>query len=177
MRHFPQLLALPLVIAAPAVVAADYLTVNEAQQELFPGASFADAKVKLSEAQMDAIQDQAGVRQRFEQQPVWRAEKDGQQVGWFMVDNVIGKHEFITYALATDMAGKVLGIEVLSYRETHGGQIRQPIWRGQFLGKTLASPIRLGKDISNISGATLSCRNVTDGVRRLLTLQKLVLAP
>jgi len=30
--------------------------------------------------------------------------------------------------------------------------------------------VRLDADIHNISGATLSCRHVTDGVRRLLSL-------
>ncbi|MCB1687912.1 MAG: FMN-binding protein [Halioglobus sp.] len=33
----------------------------------------------------------------------------------------------------------------------------------------------MGEDIPNISGATLSCRNVVDGVRRLLVLHDLVL--
>ena len=62
------------------------------------------------------------------------------------------------------------GIEILDYRESHGGEIRDAKWRAQFLGKTAADPLQLDRDIRNISGATLSCRHVTDGVKRLLAL-------
>ena len=50
-------------------------------------------------------------------------------------------------------------------------------WRALFKGKTLSDQFRLNRDIPNISGATLSCRNVTDGVKRLLALQKVALMP
>jgi len=57
-----------------------------------------DATVELSDEQRNAIEKQAGVRQRWKKQAVWRAEKAGQLIGWFIVDEVVGKHEFITYA-------------------------------------------------------------------------------
>jgi hypothetical protein len=44
------------------------------------------------------------------------------------------------------------------------------------LGKTLQSKLDLGKDIQNISGASLSCRNITNGVKRLLALQQVALS-
>jgi Na+-translocating ferredoxin:NAD+ oxidoreductase RnfG subunit len=92
-----------------------------------------------------------------------------------MVDEVIGKHEFITYATAIGADGRVLGIEIMSYRETHGGQVREPGWRKQFVGKSVGDPFKLDQDIQNISGATLSCRNVMDGVKRLLVIQQMFL--
>jgi Na+-transporting NADH:ubiquinone oxidoreductase subunit NqrC len=93
-----------------------------------------------------------------------------------MVDRVIGKHEFITYALALGPDGTVRGIEILEYRETYGGEIRNPNWRRQFVGKKPGSALRLDGDIRNISGATLSSRHVTDGVRRLLVTYQMLLA-
>jgi len=36
--------------------------------------------------------------------------------------------------------------------------------------------LALGRQIRNISGASLSCRHVTDGVRRLLSTYAIVLA-
>jgi Na+-translocating ferredoxin:NAD+ oxidoreductase RnfG subunit len=69
--------------------------------------------------------------------------------------------------VAVDGAGKVLAIEILTYREGHGAEVRLPAWRNQFVGKTAADPIRLGADVANISGATLSCTHITDGVHRL----------
>ena len=38
----------------------------------------------------------------------------------------------------------------------------------QFIGKDHAAPLRVGEDITNISGATLSCTHLTDGVRRIV---------
>jgi Na+-translocating ferredoxin:NAD+ oxidoreductase RnfG subunit len=178
MRPIPELLIVPaaLVAAAP-LYATEYLTVAQAQQALFPEAErFVDATVELDDAQRKAIQKASGVRQRTKTQPMWRAEKQGTRLGWFIVDEVIGKHEFITYALALSNDGKVLGLEILAYRETHGYQVREVKWRQVFVGKTLSDPFKLDQDVPNISGATLSCRNLTDGVKRLLVLQNIVLA-
>jgi len=46
--------------------------------------------------------------------------------------------------------------------------VRMAPWRKQFLGKTARDPVALNQDIKNISGATLSCRHLTEGVNRLL---------
>ena len=94
-----------------------------------------------------------------------------------MVDEVVGKHEFIAFALALDAAGAVKGLEILDYRESYGGQVRGAAWRAQFTGKKHGAALKVGQDIQNISGATLSSKHVTDGVRRLLATYALVLAP
>ena len=177
MRPIPAFVLLPAALVAPAAAyAAEYLTVPQAQQLLFAEADrFVDAAVELSDDQRKAIEDKSGVRQRWKKQAVWRAEKSGQLVGWFIVDEVVGKHEFITYAAGLTPDGKVRGIEILAYRETHGYQVRNPEWRHHFEGKTLADPFKLEQDIPNIAGATLSCKNVTNGVKRLLALQQVML--
>ena len=36
--------------------------------------------------------------------------------------------------------------------------------------------MQLGKDIRNISGATLSCKHITQGVKRVLAVYDLLLA-
>lgn len=160
----------------PTAHAVDYLSPADAQKALFPAAtSFEQRPVTLTEEQRDRIKELAGTRQREEQPRVWRASGPSGPLGWFLVDDVIGKHEFITYAAGVSEEGKVLGVEILSYRETHGGQVREADWRGHFAGKTLADPFKLEKDIPNISGATLSCRNVTNGVKRLLAIVEVAL--
>jgi Na+-translocating ferredoxin:NAD+ oxidoreductase RnfG subunit len=181
MRNVPFFILVPAAACGVAAInnyvyAEDFLTVQQAQQVLFPAATvFMDAPINLSDPQRDEIKKIAGVGQRQNIQKSWRVEKNGELLGWFMVDDVIGKHDFITYASAISSQGKVLGIEIISYRETHGGQIRQAQWRENFLGKSLQDRFRLGQDIPNISGATLSCRNVTDGVKRLLAIHQIVL--
>lgn len=170
MRHW-SLLATPLALIAPAAHASVYLTVAQAQQALFPGGSFADATLVLSDAQARAITKRSGVSVRNPEQRVWRVAGGG----WFILDEVVGKHDLITYAVALDAGGKVHGIEILEYRESYGYEIRNAGWRRQFVGKSVADPLQLDQDIGNITGATLSCRHVTDGVKRLLALYEIAL--
>lgn len=169
-------LGLPIAVMASPAFSADYLSAEKAQKLLFPDATqFVQHLVKLSDKHKDTIKHLSGKRQRWDEQKIWQVKKGDQQLGWFIVDDVVGKHEFITYGLAVTSEGEVIGIEIMSYRETHGDEVREQEWRQNFVGKTLDDPFKLQKDIPNISGATLSCRNLTDGVKRILALQKVVL--
>ena len=94
---------------------------------------------------------------------------------WFIVDEVVGKHEMITYAVALSPAGAVTGIEILDYVESYGYEVAEAQWRKQFVGKTAVDPIKLNKDIQNIGGATLSCKHLTDGVKRVAVLYDIAL--
>ena len=126
----------------------------------------------LTKEQTKAIERASGVDVRDKQIRVWRVSTGG----WFIVDEVVGKHEFIPFALGLDDQGAVKGVEVLEYREAYGGQIRDPNWLQQFVGKRSGVRLRLDKDVRNISGATLSCKHVTDGVTRLLATYEIVLS-
>lgn len=159
-----------LALLAPRLVRAEhYLDVDEAARVLFPDADgFAPAAGELDSAARRRIRGESGMRVRRSRVESVIAQRGEETIGWVYLDEVIGKHEFITYALGIDAKGGVRGIEILDYRETKGGEVREAAWRAQFRGKTGADRLRLGKDIENISGATLSCRNLTDGARRLL---------
>lgn len=173
----PVALALaPVAIVAPAY-ATQYLNVEQAQKALFPDAAeFSAQTLKLSPAQRERIESESKVRVRKDEQPVWQVKgANGSMQGWFIVDEVVGKHEFITYALALNADGAIRGIEIMEYRETHGGQVRNASWRSQFQGKSYGAALMLDEDIRNISGATLSCKHIADGVRRLLTLHHVAL--
>jgi Na+-translocating ferredoxin:NAD+ oxidoreductase RnfG subunit len=91
-------------------------------------------------------------------------------IGYVFVDEVLGRQDMITYAVSIDASGKISPIEVLSYRESHGGEIRGTAWRRQFDGRQGLDHLRFGTDIKNIAGATLSCEHVTQGVRWVTAL-------
>jgi len=93
-----------------------------------------------------------------------------------ITDAVIGKFQLINYAVAFGTDGAIRDMEILSYREEHGGEVRTRAWRKQFEGKTGAAPLQLGMDIQGISGATMSCSHVTEGVKRIATYVQMVLA-
>ena len=160
------------MIGSTSGYAVTYLTVEQAQTAMFPGAKLESVQITLNPAQRRAIEKASGIHVRQPALQVWRADTGG----WFFVDQVIGKHEFITYALALSKEGAVRAVEILDYRETYGGEIRNEKWREQFVGKTETAPLKLDRDIKNISGATLSCRNVTDGIKRLLATYSVALS-
>jgi Na+-translocating ferredoxin:NAD+ oxidoreductase RnfG subunit len=163
--------ALPATALVAPAFAVTYLTTEQAQQEIFPGKSFTVVPMKLTAEQRKRIEQQSRMRLLHDEQRIWRVSSGG----WFIVDEVIGKHEFITYAVGLSADGAVRGIEIMEYRESYGGEIRNPSWRAQFTGKTKAAPLELDKDIKNISGATLSSRHLADGVRRILALHDIAL--
>ena len=90
--------------------------------------------------------------------------------GIAFIDNVIGKHEPITYLVALNAKGEIQRVEILEYREAYGGQVRQEEWREQFHGKKPGDALKHGEQIKNIAGATLSCKHVTEGVAKILKI-------
>jgi Na+-translocating ferredoxin:NAD+ oxidoreductase RnfG subunit len=140
---------------------------------MFPGATLTPEFRELTREQMSAIEEASGVDVRNRKVQIWRVSTGG----WFIADEVVGKHEFIPFALGLDAGGAVKAVEILEYRESYGSQIRNPAWRDQFTGKRHGANLTLTKDIQNISGATLSSRHITDGVKRLLATYAILLAP
>jgi uncharacterized protein with FMN-binding domain len=137
-------------LAAPAAImlvapagATTYLTVEQAQQAIFPGASFSSA------GQPGAFHASSG--------------------GVVIIDRVIGKHEYIKFAVGILANGMIKQVEILEYSESYGYEVREAGWRAQFAGKSAASALQLNVDITNISGATLSSRHLTEGVKRIMT--------
>lgn len=159
-----------LVLCAGAGYAETFMTVEGAQAALFPGEHLTRVDVTLTRDQAKAIERESGVNVRVKQLQVWRTTHGAS----FYVDQVLGKHDFITWALAIGDDGSVRGLEILEYREAYGGEIRNAKWRAQFTGKRRGAPLKLDADIRNISAATLSCRHITDGVKRLLATNALV---
>jgi hypothetical protein len=170
----PQLIFIAAPLSAALVstgFAVTYLTPTQAQEAIFPGQKFTSFSLSLTDPQRKAIEEESHVRLTDTPPSVWRVGNGG----WFIIDKVIGKHDFITYAVGLTAEGAVRGIEIMDYRESYGGQVRDPKWRVQFTGKTKHDPLKLDLDIKNISGATLSSRHLTDGVRRVLALHDVAL--
>ena len=169
-----------LAAGAPVqvAVAADYLSVEGAQKALFPQAErFTEVVLALSAAQHDRVAALAGPQPPHRSLRAWRALHGDQLLGFVFIDEVIGKEDFITYAVGIDPQGRLSAPEVLAYRESHGGEIRNEAWRRQFAGRHGLDELRVQTDIKNIAGATLSCEHVTEGVRWLTALWQVALQP
>src|SRR5258708_32684278 len=128
MSHRFFLLPLAAVTLSVPAQAAVYLTVEQAQALMFPGATFTADVRTLTRDQVRAIEKAADVSVRNTTLKLWRASTGG----WFIADEVIGKHDFIPFALALDDEGAVKSVEILEYRENSGGQSRDAAVRRQF---------------------------------------------
>ncbi len=166
---------LMIPVAAAAIVqpayAIVYLSVEQAQQLMFAGQTLTAYPLVLSSAQVAAIERDSGVKVFPGSVRAWKAAD-----GYFFTDSVIGKHDLINYAVALRPDGKIRRVEILEYREAYGGEVRNEHWRAQFVGRRHGDPVGIGRDIQNISGATLSCEHVTDGIRRLLATYAIAIA-
>src|SRR5262249_60855162 len=123
----PAALVLSVSSAAHAV---QYLTISQAQKHAFPSAT------NFAVIQADRI---------------WRAEAGGRTVGFFIFDRVVGKHLYIDYSVGLDPNGRIRQVDILQYRESYGGEVRNQSWLAQFRGKTSTSPLEVGSDIRHIS--------------------------
>jgi len=165
--------AAALTAPAPAF-AVDYLTADQARAALFAEAERFEAReLLLTAAEREGLSARLGlpVRERWPVQVAWRG---AAPLGLVVLDEVIGKLERIGFAVGLAADGTIRQVEILSYRESHGHEVRLPAWRRQFAGKGPTSPLQVGEDVANISGATLSCRHVTEGVRRIVAVADLV---
>ncbi|HEX9474741.1 MAG TPA: FMN-binding protein [Steroidobacteraceae bacterium] len=167
-----------LLAPAPPAVAADYLTVAQAQRAIFPEArAFEPVTVQLNDAQRRLLTAGAGPQPPHGRLQAWRVQGVAGPLGFFFTDEVVGRQDFIDYALGINVDGTLRTPEIMSYRESHGGEIRNAAWRRQFERRSDGARLRNAIDIRNISGATLSCEHVTAGVRYLALLWQIALQP
>ena len=121
----PAWLLIPVAVISTSAYATTYMTVEQAQAAIFPGATLTAAPMTLTPDQKSAIEKKSGVNVLKKDVQLWRT-GDG---GYFIVDEVVGKHEFFTIAVGLNTDGSVKQIEILDYRETYGYEVRNEAWR------------------------------------------------
>ena len=171
-----SVLSLPLAFASGSAFATQYLSLEQAQQVIFPEATvFKPTTLSLNLEQMQQVEKLAGLPTRSVAWRVIAAYQGDKLLGHIVLDEVIGKFELISYAVGLQLDASVRQVEILTYRESHGVEIRNTNWRKQFVGKNASAGLKVGEGVANISGATLSCAHVTDGVRRIAAIAQVVL--
>jgi len=126
--------------------------------------------IKLSPEKKAQIEERIGWKFPEQSFEVYIGETGTQVDGYALVQNTIGKHKPMTYMVGIDNKGQVSDVELLVFRESRGSEIRQKRFNAQYEGKTVNDPVRINKDIINISGATMSVRSMSAGIKRVLVL-------
>ena len=172
-------LAAAVILLAPPARGSDpvpempvtvYQSAEQALRETFPAATRFDTDVRiLSTDQRTALEKTLGGRVADDTVVVHRAWRDSTVlVGYGVVSEEIGKYRPITFLVGATPERAVARVTVLVYRESHGADVRRTRFLNQYRGKEWDDPIRLNKDIINVSGATLSVRSLNYGVKKVL---------
>ena len=148
-----------------------FMTEEEALNTMFPKSERLQRELlRLNPERKSQIEDRIGWKFPEESFEVYIAETGTQVDGYALVQNTIGKHKPMTYMVGVDNRGHVADVELLVFRESRGSEIRQKRFNVQYEGKTVLDPVRINKDIINISGATMSVRSMSAGIKRVLVL-------
>lgn len=159
----------------PHVEASTYATEREILEMAFQGAEIEKRGVKItSEMRKEIKALMKGRLFRLFRRRVYFyvAKRGGETLGYATVAAEIAKKERIIFMVVLEREGVVKSVDIL--REEKGYEIQNPDWRKQFEGKSLKDPLRLRRDIDSVSGATLSARAVTRGVKKVLAVFKIV---
>ena len=156
-----------------------YMTAEEAQAKIFPTLASTRLEVKdVSTALKEQAEAQLGRRFAEDSLRVHLLyDAADRLLGYAIVTEEIGKYRPITFMVGVDPQFKVEGAAVLIYRESRGGEVRRSRFLRQYRGKSSADPIRINRDIVNISGATMSVQALNFSVRKLLYLTQALYAP
>lgn len=148
-----------------------FMSEEEAVKLMFPKSERIKKELlKIPAEKKTVIEERIGWKFPEEVFDVYIGETGAQIDGYALVQNTIGKHKPMTYMVGVDARERVSNVELLVYREARGSEVRTERFNVQYEGKTVLDPVRINKDIINISGATMSVRSISAGVKRVLVL-------
>jgi len=147
-------------------------SVDETLKILMPEADNIEEEIKiLTEEQMITIAEKGklsfdpNLDQEFH---FYIGKSNNQIIGYAVTDAVRGKWGLIHYMILLDPNGTIKNLKVLEYGEKRGKPVAKRRFLKQFFGKTINNRLRLKKDIRGVTGATISSRGLTNGIRKIV---------
>jgi Na+-translocating ferredoxin:NAD+ oxidoreductase RnfG subunit len=103
--------------------------------------------------------------------------RGGKTIGYALVVDEIGKYYPITFIVGIKPNGEVREVAVMVYRERRGDAVRRGRFLNQFDGKSSADPLMVNRDITHLTGATVSSWSIAAGVKKALVLFEALIKP
>ena len=98
------------------------------------------------------------------------AVQDGKKVRVAVIDTEPGKWGPVDFVIAMDLEPRIKTVKVMRYMEKRGRPIARTTFLNQYTEKTASAPLEVGKDITAVSGATISSRAATFAVKKALVM-------
>jgi H+/Na+-translocating ferredoxin:NAD+ oxidoreductase subunit G len=128
----------------------------------------------LTDAQKSEAKKMLGYDLPKNQYTFYLGRTDSRVDGYALIDEEVGKVLPITFITRINPEGKVEAVEIMVYRESHGGEVASKRFLNQFRQKGFNDEIRLHGNIVNVTGATLSSHALVVGVNRALVLWQIL---
>lgn len=148
-----------------------YLTLEEALRIALPDSEeILTQTISFTPEQRKQVEAASG---RPALEPYWTiyvGKSGGRVDGYAVVTEELGMYKPITSIVGITSEGRVREVAVMVYRESRGGDVRRKRFLNQYRGKRLEDPIRIHRDIINVTGATLSVRSMNAQVRKALAI-------
>jgi len=146
-----------------------YFTEDQALAKVFAGADSTWAeRWTPTPGEVADLEARLGWRVPPEEVVFHRARKGDRDLGWAVVTEERGRFKPITFLVHVGPDRRVGMVLVMVYRESRGEGVKRQRFLKQFQRKGADDPLRLNRDVKMVSGATLSSRAVTAGVKRVL---------
>ncbi len=151
---------------------------DEALALAFPGATdVAPTTVFLTDAQVTAVKERAGVALDSRLFTYYVGRKESALLGYAVIETHVVRTLPETVLIVLTPTGHVERLILLAFYEPRE-YMPPPRWLERFAGRDLdPGGGRLGYDLHGISGATLTARGITQGVRKVLVLYAVAIAP
>lgn len=90
---------------------------------------------------------------------------------YVIITQAKGRYDMFDYLVTVNLAFEIEKVKVLKYRSEHGGEIASKKWLQQFTGYSTGE-LKYKKDISAISGATISASSIISDMQIVLKILK-----
>ena len=152
------------------------MTKEEALDRAFPAAERVEKEILyFSEAETERVEELARAPVDSRLFTVYRAFTDGRLTGYGFIDTRTVRSKAATFLVVLEPGGEVRQTSILAWQEPPEYQPPER-WLAQFIGRALSGDLRPGGAIQAMSGASLTSRTLTDGIRRVLAIHRVKLA-
>lgn len=178
-------LAIPLSAWPPAAAASSataspplregdprvFLTREEALRIVLPGATAHRTVVRtVSSEARQRIERRSGRRMVSDSVSIIVGTAGDRVTGYAFFLDEQGLHHPISFAIGLRPDGTLVDCVVMIFRESRGSEIRDLRFRRQLAGKRPTDPLRINRDVINVTGATYSARAATDAIRKAMAI-------
>lgn len=148
-----------------------YMTQEQALRVAIPDAEkVAPRNVTPTAEERKQIERRLGRRLEETSYVFHEGTRAGKTVGYAVVLEEIGKYYPITFVVGLKPNGEVREVAVMVYRERRGDAVRRGRFLNQFDGKTSADPLMVNRDITHLTGATVSSWSIAAGVKKAVVV-------